>query len=83
MFKTKREITICVDKEYTIDIQHFIDNHIKTIGIETVYAEDDKHYIGFNTYLTADKVAKILCEKLYKAKTDIVGGTIFVKFYLR
>lgn len=80
MILFEKAMTICTDKEYAIDIQTFIDQHIKTVGVHHIYVADDKVYAGFNTKLSVTDVAKIVLKKLYKSETNIVGGTIFVDF---
>lgn len=80
MLGFKKNITVCVEKEYNLDIQELISTYVNTIGTQSIYMSDNKVYIGFETRYSTEKVSKIINEKLYKANTNIIGGTIFVEF---
>lgn len=73
----KRDITICVDVKYSLDIHKIIDNYVKTVGVHHVYLDGDKVFIGIETHLNAKEVEKILSEKV-RCKTTVVGGCIFL-----
>lgn len=78
MFKRRKAMTVCVDKEHYLDV----DKVISTInmGLTYVYWTDEKVYCGFETKLTMGEVAKLIKQKLYKTEAEVVGGVIFVKF---
>ena len=82
MFRIKKnQITINVEKEYNFDIQHFIDEDIKTYGVSGVKVFHKRMLHIFVTKLRVDEVAKLLEEKLYKCKTKTLGNIIVVDFY--
>jgi hypothetical protein len=77
----KNQITINVEKVYNFDIQHFIDEDVKTYGVSEVKAFHERTLHTFVTKLKVDEVAKLLEEKLYKCNTTVLGNIIVVKFY--
>ena len=79
MFKFKKEITICADKKYAIDIEEAVKD-IKVYGAETVCVRDNMVFDTILTKYSADKVAKIVKSKLYKTEVTVVGNIVFVDF---
>lgn len=77
LFK-KNKVTICVDKEYTSDMECII-NNIKSIDDIEVYVDGDKSYTSFTTKFTTNRVAEIIERRLYKSKAKHVCGIIFVE----
>lgn len=77
MLSLKTAMTICVNKEYSLEIHRIVDNYVKTVGAHHVYLDNDKVFIGIETYLSISDVEKILNEKV-RVKTTIVGGCIFL-----
>lgn len=73
----KRDITVCVDVKYSLDIHKVIDNYVKTIGMHHVYLNDNKVFIGIETHLSVNEVKNILNEKV-RCKSTVVGGCIFL-----
>lgn len=80
MFNFRKAITVCVDKEFNLDVHCVIDKHVDTTGTHHVYLDGDTVYIGFETNSTVSEVANILKKALYKVDTKIVGGLVIVKF---
>ena len=78
MINFRKAITVCVDKDYNLDVHCAIDRHIDTTGTHHVYLDGDKVYIGFETKSTVGEVANILKKALYKVDTKIVGGLVIV-----
>ena len=80
MFDFKKEITICANKKYAIDIQEGVKD-IKIYGAEHIYLNDDMVFDTIVTKYTAEKVANVLKNKLYKCRTKNIGNVVFVDFY--
>lgn len=81
MFKKTKDIVVCVNKKYNLDVQHIVDHHVKVVrGTINIYLRDDDVYVAFKTKMNAADVAKVIKEKLYKSDTTIVESIVFVKF---
>lgn len=82
MFKSRHIVTICVDNEYHLDMQRFIDKNIKTIGVINNYIDDHKSFTAFETKMDTANIANRLqiTEKndVCYFKTFILGDLIIV-----
>ena len=79
MFNKKNYITICTDVKNAIDVEEFI-NQIKIYGVIDNYLKGDTIYISIVTNKNANRISKLLKEKLYKARTKVHGSVIFLEF---
>lgn len=82
MLKRKHIVTICVDNEYHLDMQRFIDENVKTIGSISNYVDDHKSYTAFETKMDTVTIANQLqlTEKnvICYFRTVILGDLIIV-----
>lgn len=75
MLKRKHTVILCVDNEYHLKMQRFVDENIKTIGVVRNYVDDHKSFTAFETKMDIKSIDKLL---LYLEKDEITyfGTTV-------